>query len=169
MIIVRCSISAHGPRSSTRRTSSPKVCEGRCKTRQSQARSHDYLTKFKSPQILPWGGVVFPRSDPSGPFRYCPIVLYHHVGETSSSCYWRFQVRIIQKSFLILLSYLRGIGLAVTKFLLDKFQARVVSLARSKVPIESEDLLSIECDVQVFVWNSDSSRIYLSAAPMKPR
>ena len=53
----------------------------------------------------------------------------------------------------------RGIGLAVTRHLLHKFNANVVAISRSRTPelieLSSESLLIVECDVSVnshFLW-----------------
>jgi NAD(P)-dependent dehydrogenase (short-subunit alcohol dehydrogenase family) len=49
--------------------------------------------------------------------------------------------------------FFRGIGLAVTRILLRKFNANVVALSRSRTPeltkLSSKSLLIVECDVSV--------------------
>ncbi|KAJ7590913.1 hypothetical protein C8J56DRAFT_783235 [Mycena floridula] len=42
----------------------------------------------------------------------------------------------------------RGLGLAIVRILLNEFNARVIGLARSPVPIQAKDLVSVQCDMQ---------------------
>lgn len=73
--------------------------------------------------------------------------------KTRGSCYWCLQVQPIPSVAFDLTRICRGIGLAVTRILLQKFNARVVALARGATPellelmSESKDLIFSPCDV----------------------
>lgn len=59
----------------------------------------------------------------------------------------KYLLSVVSLCFLILQ---RGLGLAIVKILLQEFDAHVVALCRSPIPLSSEHLAWFECDMQVF-------------------
>ena len=110
----------------------------------------------------------------SGHFGSAGVAFLGRTYEANSHRYRGLQVcslRYLSSSLLFTEIY-RGIGLAVTRHLLHKFNANVVAISRTRtqelIDLHTQSLLVIECDVLVNVLISCTFP-YFCAVQMKRR